>query len=200
MNGFDPETLEFYAAEAATYVACRPDDVNPELPAFLELLPVGARILELGCGGGTDAEYMIAKGFDVELTDGVAEMAAQAEARLGRSVKVMRFDELDAVEAYDAVIACASLLHVPLEELTAILARTWRALKPAGWHLATYKTAGAQGRDEHGRYYNYLSGDEADRQYRKAGAWASINFRERAGIGYFSAPAQWLEVVAQKRA
>ncbi len=200
MSAFDPETLDFYSNEAATYVACRPDDINPELSGFLGLVAPGARILELGCGSGADAEYMISQGFDVEPTDGVAEMAAKAEARLKRSVAVMRFDELDVVEGYDAIIASASLLHVPVAGLTPILAGIWRALKPGGWYLATYKTGGAEIRDDHGRYYNYLSHEEADRQYRAAGDWASLEYEEYSGVGYYSAPAQWLKVVAQKRA
>jgi SAM-dependent methyltransferase len=200
MKTYDPQTLDFYAAQADTYVGHRADKIDAAVAGLLARLAPGARILELGCGGGIDAAHMIALGFDVDPTDGVAEMAAQAKVRLGQAVRVMRFDELDAVEAYEAVIANASLLHVPVAGLTPILARIWRALKPGGWHLATYKTAGAQGRDEHGRYYNYLSRAEADLHYRAAGDWESLAYEERAGVGYFSAPAQWLKIVARKRA
>jgi SAM-dependent methyltransferase len=196
---YDPQTLDFYAGQAESYIGHRADKIDAGVAGFLERLAPRARILELGCGGGIDAAYMIALGFDVEPTDGVAEMAAQAEKRLGRPVRVMRFDELDAVEAYDAVIANASLLHVPVTGLTPILRRIWRALKPGGWHLATYKTASAESRDEHGRYYNYLSQDEADQQYNAAGDWSSIAYEQWAGVGYFSAPATWLKVVARKQ-
>ncbi len=200
MSAFDRQTLDFYAGQAESYIGHRPQKIDADVAEFLERLVPGARILELGCGGGIDAAHMIACGFEVEPTDGVAEMAAQAEANLGRPVRFMRFDQLDAAEHYDAVIANASLLHVPLTELTPILARIWRALKPGGWHLATYKTAAEQGYDEHGRYYNYLSQDEAGRRYRDAGDWMSIDCEERAGVGYFSAPARWLIVVARKQA
>jgi SAM-dependent methyltransferase len=200
VTGFDRDTLDFYAAQADMYLGYRPDDIEPELPEFLELLAPSACILELGCGGGTDAGYMIAQGFDVEPTDGVAEMAAKAEARLGRTVRVMRFDELEAVEVYDAVIANASLLHVPIGELAAVLALIWRALKPGGWHFATYKTGAAESRDEHGRYYNYLSRDDADARYLAAGNWESLDYEERLGVGYFSKPAIWLKVIARKKA
>lgn len=199
MSGFDRETLDFYAAQAKIYLGYRPDEVDSEVPGFLELLAPRARILELGCGGGVDAAYMLAKGFDVVPTDGVAEMAAEAEARLGRPVRVMRFDELQSVESYDAVIANASLLHVPVAELTPILARIYRALKPDGWHFATYKTASEESRDEHGRYYNYLCRTEADAQYRAAGDWMSLDYAQFDGVGYFSKPAQWLKVIARKR-
>lgn len=197
-SGFDWQTLEFYAAQAEAYLGHRPEDINPELPAFLDLLPPKARILELGCGGGVDAAHMISRGFDVDPTDGVAEMAAQAEVRLGRRVRVMRFDELDADEHYDAVVACASLLHVPLAELSEILSRVWRALKPGGFHLASFKTGSPASRDQHGRYYNYLSPNDAAARYAEAGHWASISYAQRQGIGYFSEPALWLEVTARK--
>jgi SAM-dependent methyltransferase len=198
MAGFDPATLAFYADQTEMYLGCRPDHVNSEVSDFLALLAPKARILELGCGGGADAEYMISQGFNVEPTDGVAEMAARAEARLGTPVRVMRFDMLEAVEEYDAVIASASLLHVPLADLAGILARIWRALKPGGLHLATYKTDALASRDEHGRYYNFLTREEAETNYRAAGKWDAIRYEEAQGVGYFSKPALWLKIIAKK--
>lgn len=197
-DGFDAATLAFYAAQARPYLAHRPDLVSPELPPFLSLLPRGVHILELGCGGGHDARHMLDAGFLVDPTDGVAAMAAEAEARLGQAVRVMRFDELAAVGQYDAVVALASLLHVPIDQLGAVHARIWRALKPGGWHLATYKTGDAAGYDAHGRYYNYLSRADAEPLYRSAGGWSSIRLDEYDGVGYFSAPCRWLQVLAQK--
>jgi len=75
---------------------------------------------------------MLADGFKVRATDGSPEMAAIASRRLGQSVDAMRFDELDAREAYDGVWASACLLHVPREELAGVLGRIRRALKPDG--------------------------------------------------------------------
>jgi SAM-dependent methyltransferase len=197
---FDRETLGFYDASAAFYLGHRPDEVTAELEGFLDRLAPGARILELGCGGGRDARHMIARGFDVDATDGSAAMAAQAQAWIERPVRVMRFDELAADQAYDAVIAAAALLHVSRAELPAILTRIWRALRPGGWHWASFKTGGPAGRDEHGRYYNYLARADAEACYRGAGQWASITYAEGPGTAYFSAPADWLTVSAQKAA
>lgn len=198
--GLDEETLRFYAAQAGLYLTYRPETVDPNFPGFLALLRPCARILELGCGGGVEAAYMISEGFDVEPTDGVNEMAAQAQEKLGQPVRVMRFDQLVAVEAYDAVVANASLLHVPVADLAAILARVWRALKPGGLHFATYKTGAVENRDEHGRYYNYLSRKQAEAQHRSAGDWMSLDYEEFDGVGYFSKSASWLKVIARKRA
>jgi 2-polyprenyl-3-methyl-5-hydroxy-6-metoxy-1,4-benzoquinol methylase len=192
------ETLAFYAAEAERYVGIRPNEVSRFIVDFLRHLPLGASILELGCGGGADAAYMTNAGFAVEPTDGVPEMAALAQARLERPVSVLRFADLDAVELYDAVIANASLLHVPREGLPDVLSRIWRALKPGGWHMASYKTGADEGYDKHGRYYNQLSPEQAEAAYRAAGDWRLYAVEDSWGEGYFGTPSAWLSVTTQK--
>ena len=134
----DDDTLAWYDREAPVYAHRREPSRNGRMDAFLARLKPGASILELGCGGGQDAALMIAAGFDVTPTDGSPGLAAQAQERLGRPVRVMRFEELDAVEAYDAVWAAACLLHVPEEALAGILGRVWRALKPGGLFFASF--------------------------------------------------------------
>ncbi len=198
MSSFDPETLEFYAREAPDYAASGPGGVGRHLDPFLEKLPAGASILELGCGSGRDATHMESLGFRVEPTDGVPEMAAQAEVRLGRPVRVMRFHELDAVDAYDGVVAAYSLLHVPRAGLVGVLAQVWRALKPGGWHVATYKTAGKEGRDRLGRYYNYPSADELRTCYAAAGDWSEVETETGDGRGYEGGESRFVIITLRK--
>lgn len=124
-------------------------------------------------------------------------MAAIASKRLLHGARTMRFDQLDATAEYDAIVACASLLHVPASELPAILRRIRCALKPEGWHFASFKTGGQPGRDKHGRYYNYLDRDGVEAAYRSAGHWAKLAYDTYDGVGYFSEPARWLTVTAQ---
>jgi len=194
----DGSTLEFYETNARSYVGARPDEVSSELLAFLPRLPQGALILELGCGGGSDALEMERLGYRVDATDGVVAMAAIANERLARGARVMRFDQLDVVDEFDAVVACASLLHVPADELPKILRRVWFALKPEGWHFASFKTDSSPGWDKHGRYYNYPDRDRAESSYRSAGKWSELILDTYEGVGHFSEPARWLTVTAQK--
>ncbi len=194
----DRSTLEFYQANARSYVDARPDEVSPDLLAFLPNVPAGALILELGCGGGSDSLAMERLGYRVDATDGVAAMAAIASEHLLHGARTMRFDQLDATAEYDAIVACASLLHVPAAELPATLRRIHCALRPEGWHFASFKTRGSPGWDKHGRYYNYPDGDDMEAAYRSAGHWANLAFDTYDGVGYFSEPAQWLTVTAQK--
>jgi SAM-dependent methyltransferase len=193
----DERTLRFYADEAPAYAAKEWGE-HSHLAAFLDRLEPGAHILELGCGGGRDASVMLAQGFKVDATDGVPEMARQAEARIGRPARVMRFDELDAMECYDAVWANASLLHVPRAELPGILRLIWRALKPGGLHFANFKDGQQEGRDRFGRYYNYLVPEELLDLYRRAADWQVVGTEQGVGAGYDGTPARWIEVTVQK--
>ncbi|MBS1239402.1 MAG: class SAM-dependent methyltransferase [Proteobacteria bacterium] len=194
----DRETAEFYRTRAEEWAAAAPWEWNKWLDPFLDRLAPGAQILELGCGDGRDAARMIARGFAVELSDGVAEMAALASRRLGRDVPVMRFDELAAENAFDAAYTSASLLHVPLAALPGILSRIHRALVPGGLHYASYKGGTGGGRDEHGRFYSYLPLADLAAAYRHSAAWSELEFETHDGTSFGGAPTVWHAVIARK--
>ncbi len=194
----DDATLRFYAVEAPVYVARSPDGASRHLHDFLDRLTPGARVLELGCGSGRDSQAMLARGFDADATDGTPEIAAQASARLGRPVRVLRFDELDAAEAYDAVWAHACLLHVPRAALPAVLGRVLRALRPGGLHFADFKGGGAEGRDGLGRYYNYLTAAEVEAAYRASGDWEVLSVEDYVGGGYDGRQGPWVAITARR--
>ncbi|MEJ7777632.1 MAG: class I SAM-dependent methyltransferase [Sphingomicrobium sp.] len=194
----DEKTLRFYAAEAPVYTAAGPDGGNRHLHGFLDRLASGARILELGCGGGRDCEAMLARGYRVDPTDGVEAMARKAEQRIGVPVRVMRFDELAAKEEYDAVWASASLLHVPRPALPSVLATVHRALKRGGLHYASYKAGGTEGRDRFGRYFNNLSLDQALDAYRASADWAVLATEEYEGGGYEGGTGPWIALTMRR--
>lgn len=193
----DPETLKFYADNAKTYVR-HVQGPTPQLAGFLAHLPPGGAVLELGTGNGRDAAAMLAAGFDVTPSDASPALAAEAEARLGRPVRIMAFHELDAAAAYDGVWACAALLHAPRDELTDDLARIFRALRPGGHLVASFKAGGGEGRDALGRYYNYPTASELHAHLEAAAGWASITISENDGSGYDGQPTRWLWANAQR--
>lgn len=194
----DAATLEFYAREAPVYVASGRDGASRWLAGFLALLPVGARVLELGCGGGRDAAAMLAAGFAVQATDGSPAIAAKAAERLGQAVEVMRFDELSAVAAFDAVWANASLLHVPRAALPGVLAKIYRALTPGGLHFASYKGGRIEGRDRFGRYFNHLDRAALETAYTASAPWEILSVVEAIGGGYDGAQGPWLAITVRR--
>lgn len=193
----DEETLQFYRSNAPAY-AEREITKHTRLTRFLELLPHGATILELGCGAGFDSAAMFSKGFDVHPTDGSPEMADEASRRLRRPVETLLFHDLDKVETYDGVWANACLLHVPRDELAKVLALIWRAIKPGGHFYASYKTGEADGRDTLNRYYNYPSPDWLRATYTNAGNWSSFSIEQGEVRGFDGKQAAMLFVVARK--
>lgn len=125
-------------------------------------------------------------------------MAAKAQERLGRPVKVMRFDELSDVSAYDGVWANASLLHVPRAALAGVLALILQALKPGGIFFASFKAGGVAGRDRLGRYYNYPDRTALTEIYAQSGRWDMLSVKEYVGGGYDGVSGPWIAVTAQR--
>lgn len=193
----DDETLRFYAKNATTYVQ-HERRIGSHLAGFVNALPAGACVLELGSGGGEDAAFMLAQGIDIHPTDASPELAAEASRHIGRPVRVMRFDELDAEAQFDGVWASASLLHAPDAELAGNLSQIFRALKPGGLFVASFKAGNGEGRDQFGRYYNYASAPNLLARYRTAAAWSELELTEEDGSGYDALPTRWLWVTARR--
>ncbi|ODT71053.1 MAG: SAM-dependent methyltransferase [Pelagibacterium sp. SCN 63-23] len=195
----DDTTLSFYASQATAYVEHGADAAPPpELFAFIADLAPGAKVLELGSGSGRDAAAMLAQGLDVHPSDASPELAALAERRLGRTVRILRFDQLTEAAAYDGIWASASLLHAPASELTDDLARIHRALRPGGLFVASFKAGAGEGRDRFGRYYNYPDAETLLAHYRAAASWTSCILKSIAGSGYDNQPTEWLWVTARR--
>lgn len=195
----DHGTLQFYRDNAQAYADWNKAP-SKRLVRFLGLLPARGSVLELGCGAGNHSAEMLAAGFAVRPTDGSPEMAEVASRRLGVPVDTMLFDQLDARDSYDGVWASACLLHVPRDELTGILARIHRALKPSGVFYASFKIGASDGRDKLGRYYNYPAQEWLKAAYAAAGAWRSIAAETSEIKGFDDKPATMLHLMVRKSA
>lgn len=197
MSSLNDLTNRFYADNAQTYALHAGAPSRQRLHPFLARLSAGAEILELGCGNGRDSAEMIARGFRVTPTDGTPEMAAEAVRRLGISVSVLRFEDIDAVSSFDGIWANACLLHVPRSELGDILVRIHRALRPGGVLYASFKSGEAEGQDALGRYYNYPS-EAWLRALCDELPWQSLAMDLSHGGAYDGLPTDWLHLSAVK--
>ncbi len=193
----DPATYEFYQARAPYYRASGAQGQSRHLGGFLERLSPEARILELGCGGGLDAAYMAKRGFNVDPTDGIPAMVKKANERHDIGARLMRFDELDAEQTYDAVWAHACLLHCPRADLPQVLTAIHRALRPNGLHFASYKLGDGEGRDLLGRLHNFPEANWLEELYRKAG-FELVDTMIYAGKGTDGTQRDWLALTVRK--
>ena len=165
----DPATIAYYEAGAPRYALSFSQAPSRHLDRFLDRLEPGARILELGCGGGRDSARIAERRFDLDATDGTPAMVRKANERFDIGARSMLFDELDSVGEYDAVWAHACLLHVARADLPSVLASIHRALRPGGWHFANFKLGDGEGRDLLGRLHNFPDAAWLEEVYRTAG-------------------------------
>ncbi len=167
----DAETVGVYNARAGDYAEMtdRPGRIDPDLLTFMERLPAGAHVLDLGCGPGTASATMVAHGFVVTATDASAEMVALAARHAGVEARLATFEEIEGRDLYDGIWANFSLLHAPRDQMPGHLARLVTALKPGGmFHIGMKLGSGAQ-RDSIGRFYTYYSDEELSGLLEAAG-------------------------------
>ena len=193
----DPATIAFYEKTAPRLTFSATQAPSRDLDAFLDRLEPGARILELGCGTGRDAARMVERGHEVDATDGVAAMVRKANERFAIAARQMLFDQLDAKEEYDAVWAHATLLHVARADLDDVLSRIRRALKPGGWHYASYKLGDGEGRCLLGRLHNFPDPEWLVERYKAAGFEIESRFIWE-GQGADGTVRDWVAITAQK--
>lgn len=195
----DPATLAFYEANAHRHSHSMSRGPSRHLDTFLDRLRPGARVLELGCGGGRDSAQMGRRGFAVDPTDGAAAMVSATRDGFGLPARQMRFDELAASNAYDAVWAHACLIHVARADLAAILTAIATALRPAGWHFANFKLGDGEGRDPLGRLHNFPREQWLEDAYRAAGFCIVATERYR-GEGADGVIRDWYALTVRKEA
>ncbi len=114
-------------------------DLNPERLQFIrERLPLkGARLLDLGCGGGILSEALAREGATVtaiDLSSEQIDIARLHALEAGLEIDYRRISSNDLIEqhgeAFDAIACMEMLEHVPEPE--AILADCRALLKPGG--------------------------------------------------------------------
>lgn len=151
------DTLTYYNQNAQSFTATTVFvDFTATQTRFTAHLPKGATILDFGCGSGRDTKYFLSQGFQVEAIDGSEELCKLASEYTGIPVKHMLFQELDAVEQYDGIWACSSILHLPLEELVPVLEKMAKALNPQGIIYTSFKYGDFAG-ERNGRYFTDMT-------------------------------------------
>ena len=153
-------TLAFYQKNSGKYIRETLNlDVAEVRQKFIDLLPAGAHILDVGCGSGRDSRVFLDYGFSVTAIDFSPEIAARTSIYLGCDVRIQCVQDVIELELYDAVWACASLLHLPQSQLVATLQSLADSLKKHGVGYLSMKKGDGERWDELGRFFNDQSVD-----------------------------------------
>ena len=152
------DTLDYYQTYAKDFFSQTINvDMQNVYHPFLENLPKGKQaILDVGCGSGRDSVFFANQGFEVVAIDGsqnVIDLAKQTDTRI--DWQCLTFDEIDNQNwqsHFTGVWACASLLHVPFDDLPKILNDLLSCLRPTGVLYASFKYGDSE-REKEGRFF-----------------------------------------------
>ena len=161
---------------------------------FEKYLKEGSYILDAGCGSGRDSKYFLSKGYRVKAIDGSEEMCRLAADYIGQEVDCIDFNYLDYDREFDAVWACASLLHVDRKDIENVIHRVYKSLKNKGIICASFKYGDAD-RLQGERYFNDLNEDTLKQLFDEfiiKEIWYSDDVRP-------GRTDRWINVIAEKQ-
>ncbi len=154
----DAKTIAFYDGAADKYAnLTSTGEADARLLAFMALLPAGARVLDLGCGPARASVHMRAAGFHPDPVDASRGMVTLANEAHDIGARLLTFDDIDMVAAYDGVWANFSLLHAPRVDLPRHLAAIAAALREGGILHIGMKTGKGEARDQIDRKYTFVT-------------------------------------------
>lgn len=134
------QTLSYYESNAEEYVnETLGLDISEIRDSFISQLPANAHILDLGCGSGRDSCAFLDRGFTVTAVDASPAIAAITSKFLGQTVQILKAQDIEDVNRYDAIWACASLLHVPKSKMGAVMNKLITSLTPNGLLYISFK-------------------------------------------------------------
>lgn len=171
--------------------------MEEHLNKFVEYLPEGAAVLDLGCGSGRDSLYFVERGFDVTAIDGSEELCELASIHIGQDVLHMQFSELDFTEVFDGIWACASLLHVKEDDIDEIINKIINALKPDGIIYISLKHGNFSGIKD-GRYYKYYDTKELKNLIGRHKELEILELWKSTDIRIDRADEMWINVIVKK--
>ena len=193
------ETLGYYNQNADAFIeGTQNTDMSEQYRFFLKHISPGGKLLDLGCGSGRDSAYFSALGFEVTAVDGSEELCKRVKENFGIEALCIKFEDISFDAEFDAIWACASLLHVDKVSMPKVLNKVSAALKPSGILYASFKY-GSSERVSNGRFFNdYTESDVSslltpESQLTLLEYWITEDVRpEHSGE-------RWLNLIATRR-
>ena len=133
-NDYVYKAIEIYDKNAKEYAQKTAHIPPEERGEFPNLVKPGGKILDAGCGPGRDCAYFLEKGFQVvgvDLSEKLLEISRKKAPRATfhkQDLRSLKFPH----NSFDAIWACASLVHLKRFEVPKVLHDFYSSLKPGG--------------------------------------------------------------------
>lgn len=193
------ETLTYYNQNADAFVeGTQTADMSEQYCFFLKYLSPGCKILDLGCGSGRDSAYFSSLGFEVTAVDGSDELCKRVKENYGINALCIKFEDMSFSAEFDAIWACASLLHVKKADMPNVMDKVFDALKPGGILYASFK----YGRDErvsNGRFFNDYTEDDLGSLLTPENQLTLLEYWITEDVRPERSDERWLNFIAKKQ-
>lgn len=175
--------------------------------AFIQELPSGGRVLDVGCGSGVKSKYLSEHGLKVigiDISDKLLDIARREIPSIEfRELSMYDLDSMQ--ETFDGVFAQASLLHIPRKDAGEIVQKMARRLVPGGLlYIAVKETR--EGKPEEGmlkengygyeyeRFFSYFTIEELEQYIQEAGLSVVSKMRNPNPSG----KTVWLQIIGKR--
>lgn len=193
------ETLAYYNQNADAFIeGTQNADMSEQYRFFLKHLPSGGKLLDLGCGSGRDSAYFSSLGFVVTAIDGSNELCKRVKINYGIEARCINFEDISFVAEFDAIWACASLLHVEKVNMPKVLHKVSAALKPGGILYASFKY-GCRERVSNGRFFNDYTENDIDTLLTPENQLTLLEYWITEDVRPEHSGERWLNFTAKKR-
>lgn len=162
---------------------------------FLQRISKGCHILDLGCGSGRDSLYFIQNGYKVTSIEGSIELSKLATQYIGQPVKNINFINMEDVDIYDGIWACASLLHLKKEIFSKMLTKLYLSLKKTGVMYISLKIGTDFSTYEGNRFFTYYSRETLYQLLKKTNLNIIDEFVTSDGL---NRDVEWINIIVQK--
>jgi SAM-dependent methyltransferase len=165
---------------------------------FLPLITKGGFILDAGCGSGRDTKYFIDNGYKACAFDACPELCRLASELIKQPVQQALFQTFESTHKFDGIWACASLLHVPADELSNVISKFISLLTETGVFYCSFKL----GREEvfrNGRVFTNLD-ESSFEQYIKEEPISIVKQWRTGDLREGRESEQWLNVILRREA
>ena len=201
----DASTISYYDKNAQT-LANRYEgaDMNYTHRNLLRYLPEGGKVLEIGCGSGRDAAFLLNHGFDITACDASSEMLSTAIAHHPELSKRIHhasipFSNEDSLlfQRFNAVVLIATVMHISDQDLFECAYQLRQLLTPDGIVLISTSLGRegiVEGRDSEGRIYVERQPDELRLLFERLGFRLVASYQNEDSIGrHFN----WITLIMQ---
>ncbi len=192
------QTLNYYNDNVSSFIeGTKNASMFEALEEFIQYIPSGGKVLDFGCGAGRDSKYLLEHGFLVDAIDGCRKLCEVATHFTGVQVKQMDFLDINEIQTYDGIWACASILHLSYQNLPVMFKKLFQALKKNGILYVSFKYGSFEGMRK-GRYFTDMTEEKISDILEKISNFKILKQWISADVRVGREDENWLNLILRK--